>query len=279
MAAKEYNLNFLNKCGWQTEYFMDSTHRRISISCHSHDYAPDLFILAEYYLPDNFVGKGLRRFYYIKSLNILYNGSEFLKILAEGALIGSHKETYYLVPNRALIEKILPIVDQNRIYGHLWQISRAILDFNETHLPMQRAMEILGSHIPNLTKEDLVNHPLLFKSLRDFISFTSRSMLEYCLGIELNKRNEHAQILKNCISANTQRFLDCTDDEMRIFESLIHPITQKKMKAVEQQRYEEAARLRDLEKEVVAAFLKKYWPDILTADTEAFLVNFMRESG
>lgn len=261
MSARKRNLNFLKRCGYQTEYHV--TDHEISINCSVKNELPELKIILKCRPSEEIFKGAVRRSYAVESARCIYLKSKNQKEFKSTGTVIDSRGDHYLIPGKEIIDEILPMVDQQGSYKYLWKLAREILNQGNEYISRSRARQIFENTSEIEFTHGKINHPLVFTGI-DKVSFISRSMLEYCLAIELNKKDENSRELKEFISMHTFEFLDYDRKLAKQFS----PIAELKEEAIRLQKYEKAAELRDLEKSLQAEYLRRTWPNLSVWDAK-----------
>ncbi|MCB0854802.1 MAG: UvrB/UvrC motif-containing protein [Bacteroidetes bacterium] len=270
MSAKAKNLNFLKRCGYLTNYHTNGN--EIMITCRSDIGLPELVIILTCSIWESSFGKSYVNDLFLiekaEIINLETNISQ--KFDTKGRVIPTNDGEYYLEPRKEIIDFILPMVDKQGVYKHLWKLSQEILSHEEESINKQKAIEIF-ENIPDVSIiEGEIIHPFIFNGRKNQLSFISREILEYCLAYELNKKKDSSRILRKFITRFTLDFLDY---DQSLFKDIFPKITDLKHELVRNQQYEKAAFLRDLELDFPAEYMSGVWPNLSKSEVQTFFTS------
>ena len=265
--------DFLRGFGYSNHCLLNKELQRVHVLCSREGSYPDMEIILDY----DFITASIKPIrdngkYAIHSCHIKLDEKLIPIHPAENISFGISRKKWSLSPSKEFFEILCKLLGVGEALDHLWILARYLASTNKRSASRKKVEFLYADLDESFISSVILSHPFLKQYGWKQIGFSGTEIPEFLIARELNKRNSHTDSLRDFINSNTIKYLDYRYEHLQKFA--FDALEELKNDYVKRQRYEEAAHIRDGQKDFAFKFIQTYWPYPKDEFIEPFFEKF-----
>ncbi|MEO1215870.1 MAG: UvrB/UvrC motif-containing protein [Bacteroidota bacterium] len=250
--------------------------QRVNILCSGEGTYPDIEIILAY----DFITEPIKPIadsgqYSIHSCQIKLEDELIPIHPTENISFGISRKRWSLSPSKEFLETLCKLFDEKEALDHLWILARYLASSDKRFISRKKVESLYDGFEKSFISSVILSHPFLKRNGWKQIGFSGEEIPRFLIARELNKRNSNIDSLRNFIDSKSLKFLDYNSEHLQKFA--FEKLEELKNDYVKRQRYEEAAHIRDGQKDFAWKFIQTYWPHPKDEFIEPFFEKFRSE--
>ena len=185
------------------------------------------------------------------------------------------RKRWSLSPSKEFFETLCKSLGVEEALDHLWILARHLASTDKRFISRKKLRSLYDGIEESFISSIILSHPFLKRNGWKQIGFSSEEIPKFLIARELNKRNSNTDSLRDYIDSKTIKYLDYRYEHLEKFA--FDELEELKNDYVKRQRYEEAAHIRDGQKDFAYKFIQTYWPHPKDEFIEPFFEKFRSE--